>query len=472
MLDPSFTQGEDETSGRFSHEPRCPGEGPPERGSSLSGLPPTNSLPGGMLRRHHNPAGSQLTKVEFWTTFPPVFGMSPRAVSCAGQSPPTVVAVRSPAWVMDDRCMTALPQHTSLHSPPHAPLLSGTQFEQLREAQEILKSAAGAILRVTSLLDARFCNAVELLAQCTGSVVVCGMGKAGLVGRKLAATLSSTGTRAQFLHPAEAVHGDLGSLRQGDVLLLLSNSGETEEICRLIPMVQRLEVAMVAITSRSCSTLGTQSDVVLETGPIREAGHFGLAPTTSTTVMLALGDALALVVSRCRGFSREQFALLHPAGALGRRLTCVRDVMRSGEQLRIAPQETSIRRALVELRRTGRRTGAVMAVDSEGCLRGLFTDSDLVRLLEQRRDFDLDRPLAEVMTRNPKTLSALAPLSEACELLARHHISEVPVLDECARPIGLVDITDVLALMPLEWNERQAGSVSPASGASPAPFAS
>ncbi|MFM8222645.1 MAG: SIS domain-containing protein, partial [Planctomycetaceae bacterium] len=202
---------------------------------------------------------------------------------------------------------------------------------QLREAQEILKSAATAILQVTSLLDARFCDAVELLGSCHGTVVVCGMGKAGLIGRKLTATLSSTGTRAQFLHPAEAVHGDLGSLREGDVLLVLSNSGETEEICRLIPMVRRLGVAMVAITSRAGSTLGTQADVVLETGPVHEAGHFGLAPTTSTTVMLALGDALALVVSRCRGFSREQFALLHPAGALGRRLTGVQDVMRSGE---------------------------------------------------------------------------------------------------------------------------------------------
>jgi len=370
--------------------------------------------------------------------------------------------------------MTALPQPPrpglSPLPPPdaaaHAPLLSAPRFEQLREAQEILKAAAGAILQVTGLLDARFCEAVELLAGCAGSVVVCGMGKAGLIGRKLTATLSSTGTRAQFLHPAEAVHGDLGSLRAGDVVLVLSNSGETEELCRLIPAIQRLGIAMVAITSRATSTLGKQATVVLETGPIREAGHFGLAPTTSTTVMLALGDALALVVSRCRGFSREQFALLHPAGALGRRLTCVGDVMRSGDQLRIAPEESSIRQALVELRRTGRRTGAVMAVDQEGRMRGLFTDSDLVRLLEQRRDFDLDRPLSEVMTRNPKTLVATALLSEACELLARYHISEVPVLDECSRPIGMVDITDVIALMPLELGERLTGA-GPGSVGSP-----
>ncbi len=334
--------------------------------------------------------------------------------------------------------------------PLRSDIVPVAHFEQLREARDMLQAAANSLLGISRRLDESFCDAVELLVGCTGSVVVTGMGKAGLIGRKLTATLSSTGTRSHFLHPAEAVHGDLGSLRKGDVLLALSNSGETEELCRLLPIVRNLEVPILAITARASSTLGTQADIALTTGSIPEAGHFGLAPTTSTTVMLALGDALALVVSRARGFSREQFAQLHPAGALGRKLTSVGDVMRSGDQLRIAPQNLTIRAALVDLRRSGRRTGAVMAVDDDGRLTGLFTDSDLVRLLEHRRELQLDRPLLEVMTQRPKTIHADSPLADACNLLAQYHISELPVVDETGRPVGLVDITDVIGLMPEE----------------------
>jgi len=279
------------------------------------------------------------------------------------------------------------------------------------------------------------------------------MGKAGLIGRKLTATLSSTGTRALFLHPAEAVHGDLGSLRAGDVLLALSNSGETDELCRLLPIVRQLSIPVVAVTARATSTLGSLAQVTLATGPIVEAGHFGLAPTTSTTVMLTLGDALALCVSRVRGFSREQFAVLHPAGALGRKLQCVCDAMRSGAELRIASEESTIREALVAGRKSGRRTGAVIAVDACGKLSGLFTDSDLAKLLEQRREGQLDRPLREVMTCRPKTISADSPLADACSLLAQHHISELPVVDDEGRPVGLVDITDLIELMPEERPE-------------------
>lgn len=325
-----------------------------------------------------------------------------------------------------------------------------TEVEQLREAREILRDAAQAVADLSRRLDTQFCAAVSLLEHCTGSVVVTGMGKAGLIGRKLAATLSSTGTRALFLHPAEAVHGDLGCVRCDDVVLALSNSGETEEICRLLPLLARIEVPIVAITGRAASALGQAASVTLEIGPLREAGHFGLAPTTSTTAMLALGDALALVVSRSRGFTRQQFGQFHPAGSLGRQLQTVSEAMRSGDQLRIAPETSTIRDVFVNIRKTGRRTGAVMLVDGDGRLSGLFTDSDLVRLLEDRRENEIDRPIVGAMTARPKTIAPEAPLADAISLLSQYHISELPVIDAEGRPVGLVDITDLISLMPEE----------------------
>lgn len=334
-----------------------------------------------------------------------------------------------------------------LPSPEFIPC---SEVEQLREAREILRHASQAVADLSRRLDTRFCSAVRLLEQCAGSVVVTGMGKAGLIGRKLAATLSSTGTRALFLHPAEAVHGDLGCVRRDDVVLALSNSGETEEICRLLPLLARMETPIVAITGRLSSTLGQAAAITLELGPLREAGQFGLAPTTSTTAMLALGDALALVVSRTRGFTRQQFGQFHPAGSLGRQLQSVGEAMRSGDQLRIAPETATIREVFVNIRKTGRRTGAVMLVDGDGRLSGLFTDSDLVRLLENRRESEIDLPIAGAMTARPKTIAPDAPLVDAINLLSQHHISELPVIDAEGRPVGLVDITDLIGLMPEE----------------------
>src|SRR5579871_2253949 len=268
-------------------------------------------------------------------------------------------------------------------------------FEQLGEGRDIIRREALALTELSRRLDSTFCRAVEHIAGCRGTVVVTGMGKAGLIGRKITATLSSTGTRAQFLHPAEAVHGDIGCVHGDDVVLALSNSGETEELCRLLPIIRRIGCRLIAVTARETSTLGSAADLTLLLGHVPEACQFGLAPTASTTAMLALGDALALVVSRARGFTREQFALYHPAGSLGQKLKIVQEVMRSGEQLRIAPDTATIREVFVNRRKPGRRTGAVMLVDSEGRLSGLFTDSDLVRLLENRREDQLDRPIAE-----------------------------------------------------------------------------
>jgi arabinose-5-phosphate isomerase len=324
------------------------------------------------------------------------------------------------------------------------------EFEQLREAREIIRQESQALHDLSRGLDGAFSAAVGLIVACEGTVVVTGMGKAGLISRKVVATLTSTGTRALFLHPAEAVHGDLGSVRAGDVELALSNSVETEELCRLLPILAKLDVALIAITARESSTLGSASDVVIRLGYVTEAGHFGLAPTTSTTAMLALGDALALVVSRAKAFTPQQFAACHPAGALGKKLQTISDVMRQGEQLRIAAETATIRDVFVEHRISGRRTGAVMLVDGQRRLSGLFTDSDLVRLLEARRDEQLDRPISEVMTADPKRVSCEAPLGDAIALLSQHRISELPVIDDSSHPVGLIDITDVISLMPEE----------------------
>jgi arabinose-5-phosphate isomerase len=338
---------------------------------------------------------------------------------------------------------------TAMSAAP-AEFIPCSEVEQLREARDILRQEADAIGQLSRRVDTSFCAAVALLRQCAGAVVVTGIGKAGLIGQKIAATLSSTGTRAFFLHPAEAVHGDLGCVAAGDVVLALSNSGESEEIVRLLPLLKKIGVPVIAITGKETSALGSQADVAVTLGPIREAGQFGLAPTTSTTVMLALGDALALVVSRSRGFTRQDFALRHPAGSLGRQLQCAREIMRQGDQLRIAPETATVRD---DMRKPGRRTGAVMLVDADGRLSGLFTDSDLVRLLETRRENQVDLPISEVMTHRPKTVTADSPLADAIGILSQYRISELPVVDAAGRPIGLIDITDLIGLVPEEKPE-------------------
>ncbi|HEX4071541.1 MAG TPA: KpsF/GutQ family sugar-phosphate isomerase [Planctomycetaceae bacterium] len=323
------------------------------------------------------------------------------------------------------------------------------QFELLREARTVLEDEAAGLAKVAGRLDDDFCKAVDLLCQCRGSVVVTGMGKAGLIGRKVAATLSSTGTRAHFLHPGEAAHGDLGCLGAADVLLVLSNSGETEEVCRILPSIGRFGIPIIAITADRSSTLGSAATATIELGPLREAGPHALAPSTSTTAMLAIGDALALVVGRRRGFTPEQFALFHAGGSLGARLKTVGQLMRHGDALRIAADSKTIREVFTDLCRPGRRTGAVMLVDGAGRLSGLFTDSDLAKLLERRADDKLDRPIAESMVCHPMTIAPAALLTDAIEILSRNRISELPVVDEAARPVGIIDITDVVGIVPV-----------------------
>ncbi|MBI3838510.1 MAG: KpsF/GutQ family sugar-phosphate isomerase [Planctomycetia bacterium] len=327
-------------------------------------------------------------------------------------------------------------------TPPLSPL------EQLRYAREIIQLEGHALATLARRLDGEFCRAVDTLYDCQGSVIASGMGKAGLIAQKVAATLASTGTRSHYLHPGEAVHGDLGRIHQDDVLVIFSQSGETEEVVRLLPSLADLGVDMIAITAGRASTLGQAASVTLELGPLQEACALGLAPSTSTTAMLAVGDALALVTSRMRDFRREDFARFHPAGSLGRQLSKVDDFMRPLVDCRLALETKSVREVFVERNRTGRRTGAIMLTDGAGKLAGLFTDSDLARLFEGRRDAALDSPIREVMTSRPATVPQGSMMVDAVAIMAERKISELPVLDSTGRPQGLIDITDVVGLFP------------------------
>lgn len=312
-------------------------------------------------------------------------------------------------------------------------------------ARKIIQAEASTLLTLADLLSDGFSRAIDLLLSAKGAVVVSGMGKAGHVGQKIAATLCSTGTRSYFLHPAEAIHGDLGRIHKEDIALVLSASGETEEIVRLIPSLHSLGAALIAVTCNPESTLGRGATITLDLGPIQEACPLGLAPSATTAAMMALGDALALVVSQARGFSAEDFARFHPGGSLGRKLAKVDEVMRPLADCRVAQESHTLRSALVNQSRPGRRTGAIMVVDSRGKLTGIFTDSDLARLLESRQDASIDQPVSQVMTKNPKSVRTGTLLPAACEILAAKKISELPVIDAAGQPLGLVDITDIVA---------------------------
>jgi len=323
-----------------------------------------------------------------------------------------------------------------------------TAFEQLSYAREVMQAESRTIAQVARRLDREFCRAADCLFNCRGSTIVTGIGKAGLVGQKIMATLASTGTRSHFLHPAEAVHGDLGRVHGDDVVLALSQSGETDEIVRLLPPLAEVRVPIIAITGRATSTLARAAVVVIDLGPLEEACPLGLAPSSSTAAMLAVGDALALVVSRMRGFAREDFARFHPAGNLGLKLSKVQQHMRPLEQCRVAPREETVRQVLVRVSVPGRRTGATMLVDADGHLAGIFTDSDLARLFEHRRDNALDAPIHSVMTDNPLKVTYGSLMSDAVALMAQRKISELPVVDANGRPVGLIDVTDVVGLFP------------------------
>ena len=330
----------------------------------------------------------------------------------------------------------------------HSPELTGPPSDLLAYAREVITGEAEALHLVAQRLDGSFLEAVELVRTCTGRVGVTGTGKSADVGQKIAGTLNSTGTRAYVLDATRAVHGDLGMVHPDDAVLVLSHSGESEEIVRLLDPLRELCAGIIALTGNADGTLARKADAALVYGPIDEVCPLGLAPSTSTTAMIALGDALAFVLSRVRRFTHDDFARYHPAGSLGRKLLKVEQVMRQGQELRLARCSDTIREVFAQSQRRGRRTGAVMLLDERGRLGGLFTDSDLARLFERRRDDMLDQPIAEVMTRDPLTVRVGSRVGEAVEILRRHKISELPVLDEDGHPVGLLDITDLIALFP------------------------
>jgi arabinose-5-phosphate isomerase len=335
-----------------------------------------------------------------------------------------------------------------------------TRFEQLRYAREVIALEGRALTELAGRLDTSIIEAANTIASGCGCVVVTGVGKAGLIGQKLVGTFGSTGNRAHFLHPVEAIHGDLGRVGPEDIVLALSYSGKSEEVVRLLPALRRQARWLIGITSSRASPLGKECDEVLELGRLDEACSLGLAPTTSTTAMLAIGDALAMLASRLRGFTAGDFARFHPGGSLGIRLAQVDQWMRHRDKCRIASEIATVREILVNgtsspdsPKRPSRRTGAVLLVDAQDRLSGIFTDSDLVRLLESRRDDLLDQSVAQVMTRSPRSVVSGTMLRDAISILADHRISELPVVDDQRRPIGLVDVTDVVSLLEPPSNQ-------------------
>ncbi len=314
----------------------------------------------------------------------------------------------------------------------------------LEYGREILRTEARAVSQVGARLNDTFGQALDMIEKCAGQVVVTGVGKSGLVGQKISATMASTGTPSIFLHSAEALHGDLGRIRPQDVVLALSLSGETEEVVRLIPLLRRMGVPFIAVTRTATSRLGREADVVLELGPVDEACPMGLAPTSSTTATIAIGDALALTASRRRRFSREDYALFHRGGALGRKLLRVEEIMRTGDLLPTVEPELTVREALSRVSGIGaRRAGAALVVDPAGRLVGIFTDGDLRRQVQAGLDF-LDGPVGDVMTAGPKTIHTRMLVAEAQKLMKAHLIDEVPVLDQDGRPVGMLDVQDLL----------------------------
>jgi arabinose-5-phosphate isomerase len=336
----------------------------------------------------------------------------------------------------------------------HDPLPFGQTADRLEYARQVVQAEAAALEQVAQRLDRSFLQAIDICYQCAGRIAVTGTGKSADVGGKIAGTLNSTGTRAYVLDATRAVHGDLGMVHPDDVVLALSHSGESEEIVRLLEPLRTLATALVALTGNGQSTLARKADVAIVFGPLEEVCPLGLAPSASTTAMIAVGDALAFVLSRMRAFTREDFARFHPAGSLGRTLLRVEALMRKGGDLRVASANDTVREVFARVRRRGRRTGAVMLVDATGRLCGLFTDSDLARLFERRRDDALDRPVAEVMTENPHVVAQGSRVLDAMEILRTHRISELPVVDGSGRPVGLLDITDVISLLPAEDGEE------------------
>lgn len=318
-------------------------------------------------------------------------------------------------------------------------------------ARKTLRAEGEAISALAGRIGEQFAAAARELFGCDGKVVLTGIGKAGIIARKISATLASTGTLSIFLHPVEALHGDLGRLQAGDVVVALSHSGETAELVRLLDHIKARGARLIAITGSERSALGAHADITICYGPVSEACPLGLAPMVSTSCMLAVGDALAAAVMRMRSFTPEEFAAFHPAGALGRRLLTVEQSMivkdDSAGRLKLVAQSLSLGDALAEVARSARRTGAMLIVDDGGALVGILTDADLRRqLLEYRGQDMLDQPVSRLMTRDPHRIHIGELASEAMAIINKYRIDELPVVDQADRPVGIIDVQDLLGI--------------------------
>ncbi len=314
----------------------------------------------------------------------------------------------------------------------------------IETAKKVLRIEADAILALLDRIDERFCRVADMILACKGRVVITGMGKSGLICQKIAATFTSTGTPALFLHPAEGMHGDLGMLMKGDVVIAVSNSGETEEILKILPLIKRMGLPLVAMSGNPKSTLARAGDIFLDISVREEACPLGLAPTASTTATLAMGDALAVALLVERGFKEEDFALYHPGGSLGKRLLLrVEDLMHSGEDIPMVPLGTPLKEALFEI--TNKKLGITGIADSQGTLVGVFTDGDLRRTIE--KDFEvLNRPINEVMTHHPKRILRSNLAAKALQRMEEHAITSLFVFEkeDDSAPIGIVHLHDLL----------------------------
>ena len=312
----------------------------------------------------------------------------------------------------------------------------------LSTARQVLETESRAIRNLIPQIGKSFEKAVNAMAACEGRVIVTGMGKPGFIARKIAATLASTGTPSFFVHPAEAVHGDLGMVTEQDVVIALSQSGETEEIVRMISTVKKIGVTLIALTSNPGSTLAKHADFVLNLAVTKEACPLNLAPSASTTAALAMGDALALSLLKKKGFRAEDFAELHPGGSLGKKLLKVKDLMRTGKNNPVVNAKTSVRQALLSI--TSARAGSCTVVDGKGKLVGIFTDGDLRRHLRMNGEMILKKRIEELATLKPLTIQKEKLAAEALHLLKSRKIDELPVVDEKGRAVGLLDVQDLL----------------------------
>lgn len=316
--------------------------------------------------------------------------------------------------------------------------------DMLDTAKRVFRVEAEAIVALSQRLDERFVAAVEMILSCKGRVVITGMGKSGLICQKVAATMASTGTPAFFLHPAEGIHGDLGMLMKGDVVIAVSNSGNTEEIVRILPVIKRMGLPLIAMTGQSESGLARAADVFLDIGVREEACPLGLAPTASTTATLAMGDALAVTLLERRGFREEDFALYHPGGALGKKLLLkVEDIMHAGSDIPLATTTTLLRDALFEI--TSKKLGITGVLNDAGELVGVFTDGDLRRTMARGYDV-LNQPLRDVMSRNPKRILRSNLAAKAVQKMEEFSITSLFVFDseDSTAPVGIIHLHDLL----------------------------